>query len=493
MRALCSPSIAPGMSLARLSSLSLATDFPDPLFMMNSASGFGDLGDHEALTTAGSGGYGGWGGHGSGSSGSVWGVFSGGVEETLDCSDIWGVPGTATGTCRDHSSPAHSDTASDCSHVFSEPESTPGDDLSSELSAPPASCAKGAPVGMWEALQLPEKARLEEDASASIWDMYLPNPAAASRGKPRAVKRAATKRAAAGKKRKTRPPASVPEPEQPQTPPVPVQVSVACSTLGVHLSNHDGHAYLQFPVPADFDPTGMSLSLQQSIAMQTLAGPPNKLSADMPAQLGSAASSSGAAASQYPGNPTAQTAQSAASTSSTPSSSSAAAAGAAATATADRLSTDSGPNPVVTCPHCRGQETHDASDSKQSRRRRRQMRNGRSKNKLGMWWKKYGYEGPLYCQRCSEIFRDHIIRQISNSAGCSRASPCVDCARILQHFKKPKCAVWELIATKCREKGVRAASAGLVKTEKLVGEDAAVHNKGTSSASQPSAAKRAKV
>lgn len=54
--------------------------------------------------------------------------------------------------------------------------------------------------------------------------------------------------------------------------------------------------------------------------------------------------------------------------------------------------------------------------------------------RLGKWWKKYGYSGPAYCQRCSELFRDHIIRSLSNSAQCSMASPCLDCKRVLVHF-----------------------------------------------------------
>ena len=54
--------------------------------------------------------------------------------------------------------------------------------------------------------------------------------------------------------------------------------------------------------------------------------------------------------------------------------------------------------------------------------------------RLGRWWKKYGYRGPAYCQRCSELFRDHIIRSLSNSAHCSLETPCLDCKRILEHF-----------------------------------------------------------
>ena len=70
-------------------------------------------------------------------------------------------------------------------------------------------------------------------------------------------------------------------------------------------------------------------------------------------------------------------------------------------------------------------------------RKRRQMKRVRTENKLGCWWKKYGYTGPRYCQRCSELFRDHIIRQYSNSAGCSRRFPCNDCTRIIKHFTLP--------------------------------------------------------
>ena len=63
--------------------------------------------------------------------------------------------------------------------------------------------------------------------------------------------------------------------------------------------------------------------------------------------------------------------------------------------------------------------------------------------KLGRWWRQLGYNGPKYCQRCSEVFRDHIQRQKPNSAGCSRQSPCDDCAKVMRHFDVAKEAVWE--------------------------------------------------
>jgi hypothetical protein len=58
----------------------------------------------------------------------------------------------------------------------------------------------------------------------------------------------------------------------------------------------------------------------------------------------------------------------------------------------------------------------------------------RQKPKFGRWWRQYGYAGPRYCQRCSEVFRDHIMRQKPNSAGCQREAPCDDCAKVLNAF-----------------------------------------------------------
>lgn len=42
-------------------------------------------------------------------------------------------------------------------------------------------------------------------------------------------------------------------------------------------------------------------------------------------------------------------------------------------------------------------------------RSRRLTKRKRSSVKLGKWWTSYGYRGPSYCQRCSEVFRDHIV------------------------------------------------------------------------------------
>jgi hypothetical protein len=90
--------------------------------------------------------------------------------------------------------------------------------------------------------------------------------------------------------------------------------------------------------------------------------------------------------------------------------------------------------PLVRCPLC-----DDGSSEKPpyvTQRRKRSMAVKRRRLRLGMWWKKYGYGGPPYCQRCSEVFRDHIIRGLSNSAKCTPANPCLDCKKVLQHFPK---------------------------------------------------------
>lgn len=73
---------------------------------------------------------------------------------------------------------------------------------------------------------------------------------------------------------------------------------------------------------------------------------------------------------------------------------------------------------------------------------------------LSRWWASYGYSGPSYCQRCSEVFRDHIIRQFSNSAGCTRTSPCADCKRVLDCFNEPVADVCKQIdlIIDCRQK-----------------------------------------
>lgn len=82
------------------------------------------------------------------------------------------------------------------------------------------------------------------------------------------------------------------------------------------------------------------------------------------------------------------------------------------------------------CPFCQGAGATTGGKTRQ----RRALTRERKTPKVGRWWRQFGYEGPQYCQRCSEVFRDHIMRQKRNSAECSRESPCDDCFKVLQHF-----------------------------------------------------------
>ena len=105
-----------------------------------------------------------------------------------------------------------------------------------------------------------------------------------------------------------------------------------------------------------------------------------------------------------------------------------------------------GPAADTWCPHClnptgKGLDFDDeltkSAHGQQARfaaktRLRRSRRNKRTQNKAGLWWKKFGYCGPAYCQRCSEVFRDHILRGNSNSAQCSLRNPCNDCGKVLK-------------------------------------------------------------
>ena len=104
------------------------------------------------------------------------------------------------------------------------------------------------------------------------------------------------------------------------------------------------------------------------------------------------------------------------------------------------------------CPFC---PVECCADGRKTRKRRRKAVS-RTKHRHGRWWQTLGYTGPVsasslsvprlsvrllkqlfaqsYCQRCSEVFRDHIIREKPNSAGCSRARACDECAKVLTHF-----------------------------------------------------------
>jgi hypothetical protein len=56
-------------------------------------------------------------------------------------------------------------------------------------------------------------------------------------------------------------------------------------------------------------------------------------------------------------------------------------------------------------------------------------------HRLGMFWRKFGYNGPPYCTRCSSVFRAHMVTRTVSVAKCSRDKPCSRCLNILGHFK----------------------------------------------------------
>jgi hypothetical protein len=87
-------------------------------------------------------------------------------------------------------------------------------------------------------------------------------------------------------------------------------------------------------------------------------------------------------------------------------------------------------------------------EGKTRTRRKRKVEGVRKTYKMGKWWRVYGYGGEAYCQRCSEVFRDHIMRQKSNSAKCTREHPCDDCGKILDRFDLPREDVWLRIDAK---------------------------------------------
>ena len=87
------------------------------------------------------------------------------------------------------------------------------------------------------------------------------------------------------------------------------------------------------------------------------------------------------------------------------------------------------------CPFCKSEAEQETEIDRRTRmRRKRDM--PRKRQRFGRWWRAAGYDGPPYCQRCSEVFRDHLMRQAPNSAQCSRENPCDDCARVLPSFRR---------------------------------------------------------
>lgn len=83
------------------------------------------------------------------------------------------------------------------------------------------------------------------------------------------------------------------------------------------------------------------------------------------------------------------------------------------------------------------------TDGARTRKRRKlKDRDARKELRMCKWWKGFGYAGERYCQRCGEVFRDHLILEKSNSAQCTRENPCSDCVPILRNFPFDKSELW---------------------------------------------------
>lgn len=62
------------------------------------------------------------------------------------------------------------------------------------------------------------------------------------------------------------------------------------------------------------------------------------------------------------------------------------------------------------------------------------------------------------CQRCSEVLRDHIMRQKPNSALCTRAQPCDDCKKVLEHFALSGDALWAKFDERAQQNRLKRAA-----------------------------------
>eukprot|EP01052_Picozoa_sp_SAG31_P022832 SAG31_NODE_1839_length_7124_cov_5.833310_3_plen_400_part_00 len=67
------------------------------------------------------------------------------------------------------------------------------------------------------------------------------------------------------------------------------------------------------------------------------------------------------------------------------------------------------------CPFClpNSQASTDETAAGPSGRAKKTIsKRQRGNQKLGRWWRKYGYDGPRYCQRCADTFSNHVMREL---------------------------------------------------------------------------------
>lgn len=70
--------------------------------------------------------------------------------------------------------------------------------------------------------------------------------------------------------------------------------------------------------------------------------------------------------------------------------------------------------------------------------------------KLGRWWRKYGYDGPPYCQRCADTFSNHVMRKLTSTGVCSvRPPPASPRKRMRLRISRTTHAACKLRLTRC--------------------------------------------
>jgi hypothetical protein len=136
----------------------------------------------------------------------------------------------------------------------------------------------------------------------------------------------------------------------------------------------------------------------------------------------------------------------------------------------------------LVCPFCESQ----ANAALEGKGHNRQRKYPRKTNKKQYWYKRFGYAGPAYCKRCSEIINNHLLRQTAknyNRAGCSRAKPCSHCTQVLSYVSEHTTFFNAIDAERSARQAKRAAKeAGRAAA---MSESANSHNEGIEDSTAP--------
>jgi hypothetical protein len=137
-----------------------------------------------------------------------------------------------------------------------------------------------------------------------------------------------------------------------------------------------------------------------------------------------------------------------------------------------------------TCPFCHDSSAPTTAAASLGRREQRRRKTATRKRQRGHWGYHAGYSGPKYCQRCSEVFRYHIMEQMPNSANCSRESPCQICVQVLPHYRLQGSALWAAMdAAKKRREDFKAAPGRVQRASRMPRMEQLLDKQATASAS----------